>query len=355
MSSSTSAVTRCGCSGITIKLGWVLLVLSLLLFTLGAAYAGEGKHSFTLLSDRTEFHLKPVIQQFEAQTGYEVHPIYVDAGSLPARLQARPDEADLVVTTDLVTLEIAKQRGYTVPIQGSRYLPSVPAQFKDPQGHYTALSYRARTMVIKAGSDAQFRDYSDLASGKFRVCMRPLNHAYNINLVSQMIADRGESYARTWVAGVRAALSMSPTGSDRSQAGFVAADKCDVSLMNTYYFGMLHTSNSTRKVAAAVSLFFPDQAGAGTYILESGAALTHKSEPAVAFLDYLLSPLGQNFMANQTFEYPVMPGVELPDMVKAFAEGQPGVKDGIAKLNVLPLAKVAQYRDLATQILNEGQ
>jgi len=323
-------------------------VLAVLFFA-SSAFAD----TITILSDRTEFHLKPIIQQFESQTGNTVKAIFVDAGSLPARLQARPDEADLVITTDLVTLEIAKQRGFTVPITGSKYLANVPTQFKDKDGHYTTLSYRARTMVIKAGAFDKFVDYEDLSSGKYRVCMRPLNHAYNINLVSQFIADRGEEFARKWVAGVKASLAMSPTGSDRSQAGFVAQDKCDVSLMNTYYFAMLQTSNSTRKTASQVSLFFPDQAGKGTYILESGAAITHKSELAVTFLDYMLSPLGQTFIANQTFEYPVIAG-DMPEMVKGFAEGQPGVKDGVGKLNFVSPARSAKYRDLAVQILNEA-
>lgn len=308
----------------------------------------------TILSDRTELHMRPIIQQFEHQTGHTVRAIFTDEGGMAARLSARPDEADLIVTTDIVALELAKRKGFTQALQ-SRYIKDVAPQFRDPDLNYVALSYRARTMVVKADALESYSGYSDLSSGKFRVCMRPLNHAYNINLLSQMVADVGEAEARRWYAGVRASLSMTPTGNDRKQAEFVAQDQCDVSLMNTYYFGLLQTSRTQRQVAQKVSLFFPNQAQRGTYVLESGAAPTKRGNVALAsqFVDFMLSPLGQAFVANSNFEYPVLEHNALPQMVQSFAEGQPGIEKGRAKLNFVDVRRIADSRERALAIINE--
>ena len=324
-------------------------VVALLGFVVSVAAQAD---TITVLSDRTEFHLKPLIQQFEHQTGHTVKAIFVDEGGLPARLAARPDEADVLVTTDIVGLELAKREGYLKPIS---ITSKIPAQFKDADNYYTALSYRARTLVIPADKMAQFSSYEDLSKGKYRVCMRPLNHAYNINLLSQMIADKGESFARSWITGVKANLAMSPTGNDRKQAEFVAQNKCDVSLMNTYYYGLLQTNKAQRESAGKVTLYFPEQSGSGTYILESGAGLTKTGNATVGnqFIDFMLNPLSQAFIANVNFEYPVMEGIALPQMVQGFAEGQEGVKAGQGKLNVLSIKKIADSRDKAVSIINE--
>jgi iron(III) transport system substrate-binding protein len=311
-----------------------------------------------VLTDRTDFHLKPILKQFESQTGIKVNAVYVEGGAIPARMSANPKEADLIVTLDSAVLAMAKDRGWTQPIVGSKSIKDVRPQLRDKENDFVGLSYRARTIVYSTDrvDPNNLRGYEDLSDPKYkgRVCMRPLTHAYNIAMVSEMIADRGEAWTRDWVKGVTANLAVKPSGNDRKQGELVAEGVCDISLMNTYYYGLMLSNNKQRQAAAKIQLFFPDQAGKGAYVLSSGAAVvkgTKNSKQAVQLIDFMLSPIGQNFVSNVIFEYPAIDQEALPIVVQGFGEGQPGIDKGRAKFNFISADDRAKNRNLAVEIL----
>lgn len=277
-------------------------------------------------------------------------------------MTAKPSEADVIITTDASVLSLAKKNGWTQPIHDSKIINSVRKELRDPEGNYVALSYRARDIVYNPEKvDVNsLKGYDDLASPAYkgRVCMRPLTHAYNVALVGEMIADKGESYARDWVKGVVANLAVKPSGNDRKQGELVANGTCDVSLMNTYYYGLMLSNNAQRPFAAKTRLFFPDQAGKGAYVLTSGGAITKaakNTKEAKQLLEYILSPIGQTFASQVNFEYPAIDdGEALPTIVQGFGEGQPGIKGGRAKFNFVNPEDIAKNRELAVQILTEA-
>lgn len=313
-----------------------------------------------VISDRTDFHLKPLFKQFEAQTGIKVNAVFVDEGGLPARLSAKPGEADLIITTDASILSLAKKNGWTQNLPGSKLTLSVRPELRGAD--YVALSFRSRNIVYNPEKVdvAKLKGYDDLASPEYkgRVCMRPLTHAYNVALVAEMIADRGEIYARNWVKGVSNNLAIKPTGNDRKQGELIANGTCDISLMNTYYYGLMLSNNAQRPFAAKTRLFFPEQSGKGSYVLISGAAAVKNSKnpkEAQQLIDFILSPIGQNFVSQVNFEYPVIDdGEPLPIMVQGFGEGQPGINKGRAKFNFIHSDEISKNRELAVNILTEA-
>lgn len=335
----------------------VALLGLLIVMTATAVQAKEVR----VLTDRTDFHLKPILRQFESQTGIKVSAVYVEGGAIPARLAANPTEADIIVTLDSTVLSMAKDRGWTQPIKGSKTINSVLPELRDKENDFVSLSYRARTIVYSTDrvDPKTLKGYEDLADPKFkgRVCMRPLTHAYNIALVSEMISDRGEAWTRNWVNGVVSNLAVKPNGNDRKQGELVAQGVCDISLMNTYYYGLMLSNNAQRQAAAKIQLFFPDQQGKGAYVLSSGAAIVKGSKntkEAVQLIDYMLSPIGQNFVSNVIFEYPAIEQESLPIVVQGFGEGQPGIDKGKAKFNFISADARAKHRELAVQILTEA-
>jgi iron(III) transport system substrate-binding protein len=314
-----------------------------------------------VLTDRTDFHLKPIFRQFETQTGIKVNAVFVEGGAIPARMSANPNEADLIVTLDSAVLAMAKDRGWTQPIVGSKAIKDVRPQLRDRENDFVGLSYRARTIVYNTEKidPKNLRGYEDLSDPKYkgRVCMRPLTHAYNIAMVSEMIADRGEKWTRDWVSGVTANLAVKPSGNDRKQGELVAEGVCDISLMNTYYYGLMLSNNRQRQAAAKIQLFFPDQAGKGSYVLSSGAAIvkgSKNSKEAVQLIDFMLSSIGQNFVSNVHFEYPAIDQESLPIVVQGFGEGQPGIEKGRAKFNFISADDRAKNREAAVKILTEA-
>lgn len=329
--------------------------------TSGNSNAGE---TITVVSDRSDFHLKPIFAAFEEQTGIKVNAVFVEEG-LPARVTSGADKADLVITKDLPVLTTLKDQGFTQPIEKSKEVNEMLADpktqlFVDPQKEYVATSYRARAIVYnKSKVDVNsLTGYDDLVSPQYKgkVCTRPLTHDYNISLLSQIIADKGQAYAADWAAKLKANLATDPTGNDRQQAKLVSEGVCDIALMNTYYYGLLLTNNEQRPIASATQLEFPNQAGKGSYVLYSGLSLLKTSkhvDAATKLIDYMLGTIGQNHISQSTYEYPVDPNVPLSAVAQGFGEGQNGIKAGVAKFNFIAPAEAAKYREAATKILTE--
>lgn len=335
----------------------VVALVGCLIVSVTTATAAE----VNVISDRSDFHVRPILEAFEEATGIDVNVVFVDKGSLPARLASGADkDADILIATDLPTLAIAKEEGYTKPI-GSKGVANLGTGLVDPEGHYAALSFRARTIVYNKDKvdPATLTGYADLASPEFkgRVCSRPLTHTYNVTMLSEMIADKGEAYAREWVKRVVANLAVKPSGNDRKQGALVAQGVCDIALMNTYYYGLLLSNNEQRSVANATQLFFPEQNGKGSYVLYSGVAMAKTSKntkEAQMLVDFMLGTVGQNFFSQVNFEYPVNNKIGYSVITQGFGEGQPGIKNGIAKFNHIDAEAVAANRELAVKILTDA-
>ena len=65
---------------------------------------------------------------------------------------------------------------------------------------------------------------------------------------------------------------------------------------------------------------------------------------ALKLMEFLASGEAQAIYAEQVFEYPVMPGAEPSDIVKAF---------GTIKPDTLPLAEIASHRKRASELVDE--
>ena len=199
--------------------------------------------------------------------------------------------------------------------------------------------------------------YEDLANPKWkgRICIRSGSHDYNLALFGQFLASYGEARARALIAGISANLARTPKGGDRDQAKGIFEGKCDIAVMNTYYHPMMAANPEQKAWADAVGLFFPDQAGNGTFIMRSAAGITKAVENrdlALALLEYLASKEGQTLMVNATKQYSVLRDVPVhPLMVKLGAEQ--GLVDGRFKMDFVPLPQMAGKRDEVIKLVNE--
>jgi iron(III) transport system substrate-binding protein len=269
-------------------------------------------------SARNEQLIKPLFDAYTRDTGVQIKFITDKEGPLMARLKAegRNTPADVLLTVDAGNLWQASEEGLLRPIRSKTLQANVPSHLRDPANEWFGLSVRARTMVYNTGKvkPADLSTYEDLASPKWkgRLCLRTSKKVYNQSLVAMMITEYGEGKTEDVVRGWVDNLATSPFPDDTKAMEAVAAGQCDVTLVNTYYFGRLMEKTPNLPLA----IFWPNQnlknKASGVHVNISGAGVTrHAKNPAGAqkLIEWLSSDKAQNLFADVNLEYPVNPKV----------------------------------------------
>lgn len=292
--------------------------------------AAQAVEPVTVYSSRNEHLIKPLFEQFTAETGVPVRYITDKAGPLIARLKAegRNTRADLLMTVDAGNLWQAREQGVLAPIQSKTLESDIPEHLRDPEGHWFGLSVRARTIVYSKErvQPEQLSTYAALAEPQWkdRLCLRTSKKVYNQSLVAMMIAREGAQQAEDVVRGWVANLATQPFSDDTSLIKAIAAGQCDVGIVNTYYLGrMLKEAPDL-----PVGLFWADQESAGTHVNVSGAGVTrHASNPegATRLLEWLAEPEAQELFAGINLEFPANPEVPSDPLVQAWGRFKPDV------------------------------
>ena len=263
-------------------------------------------------SARNEHLIKPLFDRYTAETGVPVKYITDKAGPLLQRLRAegKRTPADLLITVDAGNLWHAAESGVLAEIDSAVLTANVPVNLRDPGGRWFGLSERARTIVYSTErvQPTDLGSYEDLAEPKWkgRLCLRTSKKVYNQSLVATLIARHGETEAERIVRGWVDNLAAAPFSNDTKAMQAVAAGQCDVTIVNTYYFGRLQKEQPDIELA----LFWANQDSSGTHINVSGAGVTrHAKHPEAArkLLEWLSSEAAQGEFAARNMEFPVNP------------------------------------------------
>ncbi|PLY16864.1 MAG: Fe(3+) ABC transporter substrate-binding protein [Sedimenticola sp.] len=290
-------------------------------------------------SARNEHLIKPVFDRYTQKTGVEIKYITDKEGPLLARLKAEGANtpADMLITVDAGNLWHAAQEGVLAPLESETLLANIPAHLRDPQKRWFGLSVRARTIVYSSErvNPGELSSYEDLADPKWRkrLCLRTSKKVYNQSLVAMMMERLGKEQAEEVVRGWVANLAVPPFSNDTKAMEAVLAGQCDVTIVNTYYFGRMQSKDPAIKLA----LYWPNQADSGVHVNVSGAGITrhakHK-QAAIDLLEWLSSTTAQEMFAGLNMEYPVNPEVETAPQVQAWGDFK-GDDTNIAKAGEL--------------------
>ena len=311
----------------------------------------------TVYSARNEQLIKPLFDAYTRETGVQVKFITDKEGPLMARLKAegRNTPADMLLTVDAGNLWQAGDEGLLRPITSKVLDANVPAHLRDPGGEWYGLSVRARTLVYNTNrvKPADLSTYEDLAAPKWkqRLCLRTSKKVYNQSLVAMMITEYGEGKTEDMVTGWVKNLATAPFPDDTKAMEAVAAGQCDVTIVNTYYFGRLMDKSPNLPLA----IFWPNQTltskAAGVHVNVSGAGVTkYAKNPAGAqkLIEWLSSDKAQNLFADVNMEYPVNPQVKPDAKVAAwgsFRQNLINVKDaGSLQARAVKLMDRAGYK-----------
>jgi len=317
----------------------------------GTAVAEE---TVNIYSSREPGLIAPLLKAFTEKTGIKTNAVYIRDG-MAERVAAEGANSpvDVMLDVDIGRLAGAKAKGISQALKSDAVAANIPAQYRDPEGHWIGLSQRAR--VIYASKDrVKLVDitYEDLADPKWKgkVCSRSGQHTYNIALLASIIAHEGEEKAEAWARGVKANLAKKPAGGDRDQAKAIFAGECDLALANTYYMAAMQKNEKNpeqKQWAAAIKILFPNAKGRGTHVNISGAVLA-KNAPnranGVKLIEFLTSDTGQRVYAERVNEYPLEPGIPVSEIVASW---------GPLKPDALAFDKIAALRKKASEIFDK--
>jgi iron(III) transport system substrate-binding protein len=298
--------------------------------------------------------IQPLLDAFSKSTGIKVNAIFVKDGLIERVKAEGPNSpGDVLMTVDFGGLIDAVAQGVTQPVRSEALAAAIPANLRDPDGHWYALSLRAR--LVYASKDRvplTAITYEQLADPKWKgkICIRSGQHPYNTSLIAAYIARYGEANAEAWLRGVKANLARKATGGDREVARDILGGICDLGVGNSYYVGLMRSGKGgpdQLKWGAAINPLLPTFKGGGTHVNISGAAIA-KHAPnkanALKLLEYLVSNEAQSLYARVNYEYPVRNGAAVEPIIASF---------GTLKPDSLDLVAIAKNRKLASILVDK--
>ena len=303
------------------------IVASLLFLSsmLGNVFANE-VNVFTSRHYESDIEL---YKKFTEQTGIKVNVISGEDGALQKRIKEedKDSKADLYITADAGKLGTFEAEGLFQTGANSNLIKSVvPEQLRTE--YWVGIAKRARVIFYDPSRTTPDPNlsYEDLSYPEFKgkIVIRQSNSVYNQSLVASLIENDGLEETKIWVKEFVKNFARPAKGNDRSQILAVAAGEADYAIANTYYIALMLSGEkgSEQEVAARkVKILFPNQKGRGTHMNISGAGILKHApnkDNAVKLLEFLVTPEAQKHIVNNTFEYPIIGGVEPSPLISQF-------------------------------------
>ncbi len=276
---------------------------------------------------------RPIAEKFTALTGICVKLVpdteETKSTGLLNRLIAERKRpvADVFWSGDPMRAAVLKAHGISASYRSPK-AAGMPTQFSDPEGHWSALSARARVLIynknmIKDGDEP--KSVQDLVQRfKGKACLANPMFGTTSMHAAALFEIMGEANATKFFDGLLAneVKMLSSNGEVRRR---VAA--------GDFAFGLTDTDDASVaiKEGKPVGVVYPDQDGPGALIIPNAAVLIAGGpNPAAGkqFIDYLLSAEVEEALAkSEAAQMPLRPGVPVPDGVKLVGDLQAMVVD----------------------------
>ena len=305
-----------------------------------------------IYSYRQPHLIEPLLEAFKQETGITTNVLSLQQGLIERiRTEGAASPADVILTVDIGRLTSAVREGVTQPVHDPAIDERVPANLRDPDGHWIGLTVRARIVYASRDrvSQEEVTTYESLADPRWRgrICTRSGQHRYNLALLAAYIDHHGREAAKSWLEGVKANLARKPQGNDRAQVKAIWAGECDIAIGNTYYMGLMLDDPEQQDWAQSVRVTFPVFEDGGTHMNVSGVAMAkHAKNPenARTLIRFLASREAQRIYAEANHEYPVDVAVPASELVASW---------GTPHRDSLALAKIAKHSPEALKIVDE--
>lgn len=318
---------------------WRLTLAALTIVGLGAASCGgdDGGGAgqagatgpITVYSGRAETLVKPLFEQFTAETGIKIEARYGDSGVLSAQLltEGSKSPADVFFSQDAGAL------GALTKAKLANALPkaiteAIPAAYRAKDATWVGTSARVRVIVYNpklAATPPKSIDELLAAEWKGKIGYAPTNASWQ-SFVTGLRVLRGEAEAEKWL---KAFAAQQPKAYEGNGPVRDAVDKGDIALglVNHYYLFEKIAKEGADKVTAKNQYLANDPGG---LVNVAGAAVLKSSKNKAAaekFVAYLVGPKGQAFFAEKTVEYPLVAGTKASPLLPPFSDLKPPAID----------------------------
>lgn len=278
------------------------------------AVTGQDDEPLVIYSGRSENLVNPIIEQFEQVSGIDIEVRWGSTPELAATLleEGEKSPADIFFAQDPGGLGAVED--LLAPLSDNLLEKGNP-RFTDSEGKWVGISGRVRTVVYNTQA-VQEADLPDDLWGftgpewQGRLGWAPTNASFQ-TMVTAMRSAWGEQETRRWLEAI---LHNEPLEYDNNAAivAAVGAGEIDAGFVNHYYlFRFLQEEGES---FPARNYYLPDE-GPGSLVMVAGAGVLESSNmktEAERFIEFMLSPVAQQYFATQTYEYPVIEGVVTP-------------------------------------------
>jgi iron(III) transport system substrate-binding protein len=279
-----------------------------------AGCGGDDEESITIYSGRTESLVQPLLERFAEETGIGIKVRYGDTAELAATMLEEGDNspADVFFAQDAGALGALAAEGMLAELPEGT-ISSVPETFRSNENVWVGTSGRSRVVAYNTEEltpedlPDSILDFTD-PEWRGRIGWAPTNGSFQAFVTALRLLE-GEDGAREWLEGIEANEPTEYPNNVTALEG-VASGEVDVAFVNHYYlYQFLADQGDDFKARNYYTA--PGDPGAlvnvaGVGVLET----TDKREATERFVEFLLQPEAQQYFADETFEYPVMPGIE---------------------------------------------
>ncbi|MEY2989501.1 MAG: hypothetical protein RLZZ163_417 [Actinomycetota bacterium] len=291
-------------------------------------------------SGRAEELVAPLFEQFTEETGIRVEVRYGDTAELAAQIIEEGDAspADLYFGQDAGALGALDAAGQCAALPAA-IAETVPAVYRAADGNWTGITGRARVIAYDSSqlsADEVPTSVFELTDPKWRgqVAIAPTNGSFQAFVTAMRVAA-GDDATREWLQGlVDNDAQIYEKNSLIRDA--VDAGEVQLGLINHYYW--YQKAAEVGEDEMNVQLAFTEPGDPGTLVNVAGACVITPSDNqqgAGELLTWMMTEPIQQWFVENTYEYPLTPGVAGPSGVPAIEQVQ-GPDVPLAELEDLP-------------------
>lgn len=285
----------------------------------------SANNHLTIYSSIDQKALQPLLDKFTQENDIAVTVVNDQPMSILARLKAEGagSPADVILTEDVGVFQQAIEASLLQPFSSDKAVSNVPERYRDPTGHWLALSAYARTVVYdsRVMTENDISSYADLAKPKWyqKLCLSqgkyPPNQALTVNLMNNLGDKKTTEVLQGWVAN----LAMPPVLDDNALMQAIDNGKCQLALVNSHnYANYLQSHPQT-----PIKLAWVNKGYGGVHTNITGIAITHTTkhpEFALSFIEWLSGKEQQTLFSSLTKTFPINPQAEAVVLLKSWGD-----------------------------------